>query len=121
MNFHDYPFPSHAFGFGLMDAGRMVEMAEKWKLAPPQQKCSEEYNGGEEVVRAGWQTRLNITVGGCDSVQVVILMFSPLWCCFSVSCVWVCRVYFEYHCQWLRLCYNINVQAQLLHIMTIGS
>jgi len=62
---------SHAFGFGLMDAGRMVEMAEKWKLAPPQQKCSEEYNGGEEVVRAGWQTRLNITVGGCDSVQVL--------------------------------------------------
>ena len=47
MNFHDYPFLSHAFGFGLMDAGRMVEMAEKWKLAPPQQKCSEEYNGGE--------------------------------------------------------------------------
>ena len=50
MNFHDYPFLSHAFGFGLMDAGRMVEMAEKWKLAPPQQKCSEEYNGGEGII-----------------------------------------------------------------------
>ena len=67
-------------------------------------------------MRAGWQTRLNITVGGCDSVQVVILMFSPLWSCFCVSCVCVCRVYFEYHCQWLQLCY---VQAELLHIMTI--
>ena len=57
MNFHDYPFLSHAFGFGLMDAGRMVEMAEKWKLAPPQQKCSEEYNGGE-----GRRNYLNVEI-----------------------------------------------------------
>jgi len=62
---------SHAFGFGLMDAGKMVERAEKWEKVPQQQKCSNEYNGGEEAVRAGWQTRLNITVDDCDSVQVL--------------------------------------------------
>jgi len=62
---------SHAFGFGLMDAGKMVEMAENWEKVPEQQKCSKEYNGGEEAVRAGWQKRLNITVSDCDQVQVL--------------------------------------------------
>ena len=46
---------------------RKAQLFEFWDLS----------QSGEEVVRAGWQTRLNITVGGCDSVQVVILMFSP--------------------------------------------
>ena len=88
---------SHAFGFGLMDAGKMVEMAENWEKVPEQQKCSNEYNGGrenktrkqnlffqqnqnklvvnpgEEAVRAGWQKRLNITVSDCDQVQVLHL------------------------------------------------
>merc|ERR1712130_17784 len=61
---------SHAFGFGLMDAGKMVERAERWEKVPQQKKCSHEYDGGEESVRAGWQKRLNITVDDCDSVQV---------------------------------------------------
>jgi len=62
---------SHAFGFGLMDAGKMVERAENWRKVPQQKKCSIEYDGGEESVRAGWQKRLNITVDDCDSVQVL--------------------------------------------------
>lgn len=30
---------SHSFGFGLMDCGRMVEMAQDWNNVPPQRKC----------------------------------------------------------------------------------
>ena len=63
----------------LKSTTEVKELFECWDLS----------QSGEEVVRAGWQTRLNITVGGCDSVQVVILMFSPLWSCFCVSLVFV--------------------------------
>ena len=31
-----------------MDAGKMVERAEKWEKVPQQQKCSNEYNGGNK-------------------------------------------------------------------------
>ncbi|CAH1254315.1 FURIN [Branchiostoma lanceolatum] len=31
---------SHAFGFGLMDAGAMVNLAERWQNVPPQRVCS---------------------------------------------------------------------------------
>ena len=29
---------SHRFGFGLMDCGAMVDLAENWQTAPPQLK-----------------------------------------------------------------------------------
>ena len=40
---------SHAFGFGLMDAGKMVERAENWRKVPQQKKCSIEYDGGKNM------------------------------------------------------------------------
>ena len=46
-DFHQFIY-SHAFGFGLMDAGKMVERAEKWEKVPQQEKCSNEYNGGNK-------------------------------------------------------------------------
>ncbi|XP_029024628.1 proprotein convertase subtilisin/kexin type 5 [Betta splendens] len=33
---------SHLYGFGLLDAERMVKEAERWKQVPPQHKCVEE-------------------------------------------------------------------------------
>ncbi|XP_064106409.1 furin-like protease 2 isoform X1 [Macrobrachium nipponense] len=30
---------SHKFGYGLMDAGKLVELAEKWTTVPPQHVC----------------------------------------------------------------------------------
>jgi len=30
---------SHRYGYGLMDAKAMVELAERWTTVPPQQIC----------------------------------------------------------------------------------
>ena len=30
---------SHAFGYGMMDAGAMTELARRWKNVPPQHTC----------------------------------------------------------------------------------
>lgn len=30
---------SHHFGFGMMNAGRMVDLAENWTNVPPQKIC----------------------------------------------------------------------------------
>lgn len=30
---------SHSFGYGLMDAAAMVNLARKWKTVPEQQRC----------------------------------------------------------------------------------
>ena len=38
---------SHAFGFGLMDAGAMVRAAQVWETAPEQMRCEAEWEGGE--------------------------------------------------------------------------
>lgn len=37
---------SPVYGFGLMDAGKMVHIAEQWKKVPDQLKC--ELKGSEE-------------------------------------------------------------------------
>ena len=30
---------SHAFGYGMMDAGAMTELASRWRNVPEQHKC----------------------------------------------------------------------------------
>ena len=41
---------SHAFGFGLMDAGAMVRAAQVWETAPEQMRCEAEWEGGEVTI-----------------------------------------------------------------------
>ena len=40
---------SHAFGFGLMDAGAMVKMAVDWETVPEHMKCESDIKLSEEV------------------------------------------------------------------------
>ena len=50
---------SHAFGFGLMDAGKMVRLAREWQTVGEQHQCEAEWAGqeagpgGREVSPAG--------------------------------------------------------------------
>ena len=37
---------SKSYGFGLMDAGKMVDLAKQWKTVPPQRRC--ELKGQDE-------------------------------------------------------------------------
>merc|ERR1711983_57819 len=57
---------SHAFGFGLMDAGAMVRMAETWKTVPDQQKCEGDWEGGEVTLSGRDSTQLSVDVSSCN-------------------------------------------------------
>ena len=39
-------YVSKFYGFGLMDAGKMVDLAKQWKTVPPQRRC--ELKGQDE-------------------------------------------------------------------------
>ena len=60
---------SHAFGFGLMDAGEMVKKAKLWKTVPEQQKCEVDYKEGELSVRGRNEKELSLTVSNCDNLN----------------------------------------------------
>ena len=57
---------SHAFGFGLMDAGAMVRMAETWETVPDQQKCEGDWEGGEVTLSGRDSTELSVDVSSCN-------------------------------------------------------
>ncbi|VDL89159.1 unnamed protein product [Schistocephalus solidus] len=54
MSFED----SYYYGFGLMDAGKMVRLGELWRQLPPQHRCTSKmrqvssWNGTEVVAMA---------------------------------------------------------------------
>eukprot|EP00092_Neocalanus_flemingeri_P010643 GFUD01011465.1.p1 GENE.GFUD01011465.1~~GFUD01011465.1.p1 ORF type:complete len:777 (+),score=122.67 GFUD01011465.1:174-2504(+) len=60
---------SHAFGFGLMDAGLMVKKALVWKKVPEQQKCEVEFSEGELSIGGRGQKELSLSVTDCKNVQ----------------------------------------------------
>lgn len=60
---------SHAFGFGLMDAGLMVKKAKEWKTVPKQQKCEVDFSGGELSVGGRNEKELSLTVTECDNIK----------------------------------------------------
>jgi len=69
---------SHAFGFGLMDAGAMVKLALDWKSVPEQMQCESDVRLREEVALAGrdnTQLLVNLTdcVGKVSHVEHVHL------------------------------------------------
>jgi len=60
---------SHAFGFGLMDAGLMVKKAKVWKTVPDQQKCEVEFSEGELSIGGRGQKELSLSVTECENIQ----------------------------------------------------
>jgi len=60
---------SHAFGFGLMDAGLMVKKAIKWKTVPAQQKCEVEFSEGDLNVGGRSEKELTLSVTDCENVK----------------------------------------------------
>ncbi|XP_038073219.1 neuroendocrine convertase 2-like [Patiria miniata] len=60
---------NHLFGFGVLDAGAMVELAEKWKTVPERFHCSgATYKGVSQVPdgRSGEKLVLRLTTDACD-------------------------------------------------------
>lgn len=58
---------SHKFGYGLMDAGSMVSLAEQWTSVPPQHICkSREINEDRPIEGSvGYTLQTHMDVNGC--------------------------------------------------------
>ena len=79
---------SHKFGYGLMDAGKMVSLALKWPSSVEEQKRCETpvivMDDTDIPIDSNFVTRTKIFVDGCDQVKflehvqcVISLKFSP--------------------------------------------
>ncbi|XP_066273670.1 furin-like protease kpc-1 isoform X2 [Branchiostoma lanceolatum] len=60
---------SHAFGFGLMDAGAMVNLAERWQNVPPQRVCSVPGMNRPTSIPASNRLVLHKTTDGCKDTN----------------------------------------------------
>ena len=57
---------SHKFGFGVIDAGGLVELAQLWNNVPDQEICESEIQSREKSIGAGKEETFKITTDGCD-------------------------------------------------------
>ncbi|XP_078061255.1 PC3-like endoprotease variant B, partial [Mustelus asterias] len=56
----------HKYGFGLLDAGRMLKAALKWKNLGPQKKCVVNYGAHlTKAIPARGSLKLNLTTNAC--------------------------------------------------------
>lgn len=58
---------SHKFGYGLMDAGAMVALAEQWNTVPPQHICKSRENNEDRKIEGayGYSLATHMDVNGC--------------------------------------------------------
>ncbi|XP_036319238.1 furin-like protease 2 isoform X2 [Rhagoletis pomonella] len=58
---------SHKFGYGLMDAGAMVSLAEQWTTVPPQHICKSRENNEDRKIEGtyGYTLATHMDVNGC--------------------------------------------------------
>ncbi|EDW46122.1 GM13432, partial [Drosophila sechellia] len=58
---------SHKFGYGLMDAGAMVSLAEQWTSVPPQHICKSRENNEDRKIDGAYGNTLatHMDVNGC--------------------------------------------------------
>ena len=64
---------SHAFGFGLMDAGAMTRQAKNWKTVPEQKTCTTPKNSLQEPVIVGPQTEETISLDALSCQDIKFL------------------------------------------------
>ncbi|XP_034484345.1 furin-like protease 1 isoform X2 [Drosophila innubila] len=60
---------SHSFGYGLMDAAEMVQVARNWKAVPEQQRCEINAPHVDKVIPPRTHITLQLTVNHCLSVN----------------------------------------------------
>jgi furin len=65
---------SHHFGYGLMDASAMVDVALNWTNVPPQRKCEITYYGGPHKISQRGRARMYLESDGCrnDPLHTVL-------------------------------------------------
>ena len=63
---------SHAFGFGLMDAGEMVKLARTWETVGQQESCQADWAGSEVILAGRDTTELSLEVEQCGEEVAVL-------------------------------------------------
>ncbi|XP_071529775.1 furin-like protease 2 isoform X2 [Panulirus ornatus] len=65
---------SHKFGYGLMDAGKLVELAEKWTTIPPQHVCQSVNDRTDQTIPTimGESVFAEITTDGCAGTSAEV-------------------------------------------------
>lgn len=73
---------SHKFGYGLMDAGALVALAEKWTTVPPQHICkSREANEEHEIdSKYGYTLNLFMDVDACANTLNEVKFLEHVQC-----------------------------------------
>ena len=57
---------SHKFGFGVIDAGGLVELAQLWNNVPDPEICEGEKQSKEKSIEHGREEKFRFTSDGCD-------------------------------------------------------
>ena len=60
---------SHAFGFGLMDGGKLVKLAKKWKNVPKQTECPTRRDTTSEEIDSNSKGTFFIDATSCSGIQ----------------------------------------------------
>lgn len=73
---------SHKFGYGLMDAGGMVDLAEKWGTVPAQHICkSREINEDRPIEGSvGYTLQVHMDVNGCSGTVNEVRFLEHVQC-----------------------------------------
>ncbi|XP_046429629.1 furin-like protease 2 isoform X1 [Neodiprion fabricii] len=77
---------SHKFGYGLMDAGAMVSLAEQWTNVPPQHICkSQEINEERSIdPTPGYTLNVHMDVSGCAGTLNEVRFLEHVQCKVSL-------------------------------------
>ncbi|XP_043278342.1 furin-like protease 2 isoform X2 [Venturia canescens] len=77
---------SHKFGYGLMDAGAMVDLAEQWTNVPPQHICkSQEINEERSIDSTpGYTLSVYMDVSGCSGTLNEVRFLEHVQCKVSL-------------------------------------
>ncbi|KAI1721875.1 subtilase family domain-containing protein [Ditylenchus destructor] len=79
---------SHSFGYGLLDAGAMVRLAQAWRNVPRQKRCRASYPVPYKTIPHGNRLHLQIYTNGCagdrnsqvkylEHVQAIVTLSAP--------------------------------------------
>ncbi|CAH0718190.1 unnamed protein product, partial [Brenthis ino] len=77
---------SHKFGYGLMDASEMVNLAEQWVSVPPQHICkSQEINEDKAIESSyGYTLSVHMDVNGCSGTVNEVRYLEHVQCKISL-------------------------------------
>ncbi|XP_047506706.1 furin-like protease 2 [Pieris napi] len=77
---------SHKFGYGLMDASEMVNLAEQWVSVPPQHICkSQEINEDKAIDSSyGYTLKAHMDVTGCSGTVNEVRFLEHVQCKISL-------------------------------------